>query len=258
MAEEYSDKFPGQNESNYGFPFVEVTPLENTNKKKASVNKEPIIENDPPKAEKEPISIKESIKPAPMVKKKRSQLPLQFSLVMLILIILSVMAYFLYFIPAGEGDQVALEMVPQKIEPEKLVVEEREPEVLIEPRTEDPESIQESESKKEENLGMKLEVPELVPAPVKSISGGINKVTQKASVPQYFIIVSSTASEKVALEQAQELINNNNNEVWVIYPYGETTNYRLAIGKYSALAEATEALEKRKADFDASIWILKY
>jgi uncharacterized protein (UPF0333 family) len=257
MAEEYSDKFQGQNESNYGFPFVEVTPLENTNKKKASVNKEPIIENAPPKAEKEPISIKESIKPAPMVKKKRSQLPLQFSLVMLILIILSVMAYFLYFIPEGEGDQEALEMVPQKIEPEKLAVEEREPELLIEPRAEDPESIQEEESKGEENLGVKSELS-AAPAPVASISGGINKVTQKATVPEYFIIVSSTASEKVALEQAQELINNNNNEVWVIYPYGETTNYRLAIGKYSALAEATEALEKRKADFDASIWILKY
>jgi hypothetical protein len=92
---------------------------------------------------------------------------------------------------------------------------------------------------------------------VTSLGGSINKVTQKASVPEYFIIVSSTGSEKVALEEAQKLIDNKN-EVWVIYPYGETTNYRLAIGKYSALAEATEALAKIKADFDASIWILKY
>jgi hypothetical protein len=147
MAEEYSDKFPGQNESNYGFPFVEVTPLENTNKKKTSVSKEPLIENAPLKAEKEPISTKESIKPALIVKKKRSQLPLQFSLVMLILIILSVMAYFLYFIPKGEGDMEAMEIIPQKIEPEKIVIEEKEPELLIESRAEDTENIQEGESK---------------------------------------------------------------------------------------------------------------
>jgi hypothetical protein len=256
MVEEYSDKFPGQNENNYGFPFVEVTPLENTNKKKVSAIIEPIIENTPMKPDNKPISIKENIQAASSVKKKRSQLPLQFSLVMLILIILSVMAYFLYFIPDGERDQDAQDVISQKVEPGKIVVEDKEPELPVESKVEEAEYSQEGEGKEDEemeNNSVALAAPPTVPV----ISGTINKVTQKAAVPEYFIIISSTASEKVALEEAQKLIDNNN-EVWVIYPYGEATNYRLAIGKYSAFPEATEALEKIKADFNASIWILKY
>ncbi|MFD2201281.1 SPOR domain-containing protein [Shivajiella indica] len=256
MAEEYSNKLSDQNESNYGFPFVEVTPLEDSSRKKVSIIKEPKIENTPMKAEDNPISPKESIKPAPLIKKKRSQLPLQFSLVMLILIILSVMAYFLYFYPETKEVQPIQAIVPQKIEPEKVVVEEKKPEVLVESGIEEPEVIQDKEEEvtgNEDNTIEKIEEPS--PIPIKS--GSINKVTGKAAFPEYYIIASSTISEKVALEEAQKLIDNKN-EVWVIYPYGETSNYRLAIGKFASFNDATQALEKLKADFDASIWILKY
>jgi uncharacterized protein (UPF0333 family) len=256
MAEEYIDKPSDQNENNYGFPFVEVTPLEDTSKKKSSISKEPKIESTPIIPEAKPISMKESTEPSLVFKKKRSQLPLQFSLVMLILIILSVMAYFLYFLPNNEEDHFAQAVIPQKVEPENLVVQEKEPEILVENQdmeTENDQNLKEIVEEKSDDVSEAAPAPAAIPLK----SGNINKVTAKAAVPQYFIIVSSTASEKVALEEAQKLIDNNN-EAWVIYPYGETTNYRLAIGKYAAFAEATEAMEKRKADFDASIWILKY
>ena len=256
MAEEYTDRPSDQNESNYGFPFVEVTPLQDTSIKKKIINEQAKIEIPPLKPEDNPISIKESIQPSLLNKKKRSQLPLQFSLVMLILIILSVMAYFLYFLPNNEEDQFTQAIIPKRDEPENIVLEDKGPEILVEDQAEETEDDQTIKEIGEEERD---EVSEAVPAPaaIPLKSGNINKVIAKAAVPVYFIIVSSTASEKVALEEGQKLIENNN-EVWVIYPYGEITNYRLAIGKFSAFAEATEAMEKRKADFDASIWILKY
>lgn len=256
MAEENKDKLSIQNENNYGFPFVEVTPLEETSKKNTFSYEDPEREKKSLMSEEKPALIKESKHSSVLIKKKRSQLPLQLSLVMIILIILSVMAYFLYFLPENKEDQFEQAIIPPKVELEEEAVKEIVPELPAESQKEEGVNDEKVEETVEEVAEVVKEEP-----PVLSIetvkTGNINKVTSKSGAPEYFIIVSSTVSEKVALEEAQKLIDKNN-EVWLIYPYGETTNFRLAIGKYAAFAEATEALEKRKADFDASIWILKY
>jgi cytoskeletal protein RodZ len=256
MAEDNKDKLSIQSENNYGFPFVEVTPLEENSKKNTFSYEEPEREEKPVMSEEKPALIKEIKQSSVLVKKKRSQLPLQLSLVMIILIILSVMAYFLYFLPENNEGQFEQAFIPPKVELEEEPVKEIVPELPAESQKEESENDEKLEETVEEVAEVVKEAsPPLSDSPLKT--GNINKVTSKSGAPEYYIIVSSTVSEKVALDEAQKLIDKNN-EVWLIYPYGETTNFRLAIGKYSAFAEATEALEKRKEDFDASIWILKY
>jgi hypothetical protein len=256
MAEENKDKLSNLNENDYGFPFVEVTPLEENSIKNTFSYEEPEKEKKLDMPEERPALFKETKQSSVLIKKKRSQLPLQLSLVMIILIILSVMAYFLYFLPENEEDKFDQAIIPPKVELEEEAVQEIVPEIPVELQKEEGGSDQMvNETVEEVGELMTEESSSTTQLPGKT--GIINKVTSKSGVPEYFIIVSSTASEKVALEESQKLIDKNN-EVWLIYPYGETSNYRLAIGKYSAFAEATEALEKRKAEFDASIWILKY
>jgi hypothetical protein len=256
MAEENKDKLSAQNENDYGFPFVKVTPLKakEDQSNKAEEIQEPQIENIENKDEFPKIE-KQISSNSPFVKKKRSQLPLQFSLVMLILIILAAMAYFLYFLPDAEIDGPKSEPVERVGGMENITEQaDRENDQIVTDGSEDigqdEELIMEEE---EEPLSDVIQDPQPLPLG----DSNIFQVRQGSSPPQYYVIISSTTSEQVALKQTGELKDKNIN-VWLIYPYGETTNYRLSIGKYTALADASQALEKFKADFGASIWILKY
>lgn len=251
MAEENKDKFSEQNESDYGFPFVEITPLKAKEKKskpeiteKIEIKKSGEAEETTPKMEKQIVSH------APSEKRKRSQLPLQFSLVMLILIILSAMAYFLYFLPETElksSSPSSLELVEKSVEVEEddIVKEEDTLNAVEEPVNEAKDEDETIES-----------IPQQV-SPTLAKAGNVIKVTQRGNSVQYYLIVSSTPSEKVALEQAEN-IKQKNTDVWVIYPYGDITNYRLSIGQFSTFGEASTAMEKSRAEFGESIWILKY
>ncbi|WP_291787583.1 SPOR domain-containing protein [Cecembia sp.] len=257
MAEEKKDKLSGQNENDYGFPFVKVTPLKTIKdqdpQKEEVKNEEMVKKNEI----EEPATIEKQITSHTIsAKKKRSQLPLQFSLVMLILIILAAMAYFLYFLPdpelEGQSTAENMEMMDD-VEVEGKQEEDGTDSQL----TEELESseIEEEEAAEivEETVQAVVQEPEAIPAS----GGNLFQVRESSSPPQYYIIVSSTSSEAVAMDQVNELKDKKIN-LWLIYPYGETTNYRLAIGKYPALSDATQALEGLKADFGSSIWILKY
>lgn len=257
MAEEKKDKLSGQNENDYGFPFVKVTPLEkikDQDSQKEDVKKEELVEEN--KIEEAAVIEKQITSHTISSKKKRSQLPLQFSLVMLILIILAAMAYFLYFLPDAE-----LEDKPTAENME--MVEEVELEGNQDDLVTDAQASGEEESPEMEEMEAAEIVEETVPAvvpdsePAPASGSNLFRVRERSSPPQYYIIVSSTSSEAVAMDQVNELKDKNIN-LWLIYPFGETTNYRLAIGKYPALSDATQALEGLKADFGSSIWILKY
>lgn len=252
MAEENKDKFSEQNESDYGFPFVDITPLKAKEEKKTKpevpesieLKKAEEQEETAPKMEKQIVSHSSS------ERKKRSQLPLQFSLVMLILIVLSAMAYFLYFLPESEMESrppSSVELVEKAAEMEEDQTGGSE-EVADAPTESETESIEEEEVI--ENVSQQ-------PSPTVANAGNVYRVNQRAASVQYYLIVSSTPSEKVALEQAESL-KQKNTDVWVIYPYGENTNYRLSIGQFSSFGEASSAMEKSKAEFGDSIWILKY
>lgn len=254
MAEEKKEKFSEQNESDYGFPFVEITPLKAKEESKARALNQKVEEPKQPEIPSiNPIKIeKQTAGPTPIATRKRSQVPLQFSLVMLILIILSAMAYFLYFLPEGEKQK----QMPSRVElVEKAEESGADLDLLVEgDEVEEVIGVTETEDKPVETI------PEFVqeqPSPSVLGPGTVHRITERGASVRYFIIVSSTPSQKVALEQAESLLKNNA-DVWVIYPFGDNANYRVSISQFPVFADALTAMEKSKAEFGESIWILKY
>lgn len=176
-------------------------------------------------------------------------MPLQFSLVMLILIILGAMAYFLYFLPETEP-------TPSVSEVEEPVEEVVEAEMPFE-TVEEPLVAFEEEDLAEEEIEQIVEEPQSTAVVSAQTSGRVFQVRERSTPEQYHIIIASMPTEQVAKDRAEDLVKANR-DVWIIYPYGEISNYRLSIGKYPAFADASQALENLKAEFGASIWILKY
>ena len=64
-------------------------------------------------------------------------------------------------------------------------------------------------------------------------------------------------SERLAREEADKYLGLNKN-TWIIFPYGDIRNYRIAVGKFDNIESATEAWETAKGEFGEAIWILKY
>ena len=259
MAEENKEKLTGQSENDYGFPFAKVTPLKAKSESRIDTDEiEPIVPKEAAGEKVETVEIKKQIKAQTSARKnKSSHLPLQFSLVMLILIILSAMAYFLYFLPEEERQFGFLEALKKSGEIE-VKLEDATAESDVEELSAF-EAIEETPLEDQEYIIEEEEAQVVVQdtVPVMSAAGNIFEVKERSSSVNYYIIVSSTPSMQFAMSQAKDFQLKNKN-VWIIFPYGENRNYRLSIGKFDALADATDALENLKAEYGASIWILKY
>ncbi len=90
-----------------------------------------------------------------------------------------------------------------------------------------------------------------------SVPGTIVRIDSKADRPQYFIVVGSLPNERLALDEAKNY-QGKAAEIFLIAPYEESRNYRLAVGKYSSFKSAAEDLERIKSNYSESLWILKY
>lgn len=88
-------------------------------------------------------------------------------------------------------------------------------------------------------------------------AGTLIRVESKAARPTYFIIVGSLPNERLALEEAPQY-QNRVPALYLITPYDDTRNYRLAIGSFGSFTKANEELERIKADYTEALWILKY
>jgi hypothetical protein len=88
-------------------------------------------------------------------------------------------------------------------------------------------------------------------------AGTLIRVESKTERPTYFIIVGSLPNERLALEEAPQY-QNRVPAVYLITPYDNTKNYRLAIGSFGSFTKANEELERIKADYTEALWILKY
>lgn len=89
------------------------------------------------------------------------------------------------------------------------------------------------------------------------VTGNLIRIESKAERPQYFIIVGSLPSEKLAIEEATVYFGRTS-DVYLIMPYEGVSNYRLAIGKFGSFKTAAEELEKIKSQYSEALWILKY
>lgn len=228
----------------YGFPFVEIVPVR-------PISNEPIVEASVPITEK-PLEELKSIEiqrrekiisrpTALLEKKKKSKSPLLLSLILSMAVIMMAMAYLLYFLPNQKEEEpnliseeiVNVEITPILIEEEILMEEEND---LAEPIEVTDVLVDESEE---------LNMAEIIP------------ITEKGSLPSFYIIAGSLSNERLAKTEAKKILEKVTT-VWLISPTGNTRNYRISVGKYDNLPSAKEALQKAKLEFDESLWILKH
>lgn len=89
------------------------------------------------------------------------------------------------------------------------------------------------------------------------VSGTLVRVSEKASRPQFYIIVGSLPNEAMALEEANKYMDRAKT-LYLILPYEEATNYRLAISTSTGWTTINKELAEVKDQYTEDLWILKY
>lgn len=250
------EKTPDQEskDKDYGFPFVDVQPIqgkrqedipttvsqvsaEASSKEVLDKEKGAVLEQEAALPEAETISIPEQRIEAAGIqhkaKEKKSSMPMVISLLFLIVLILAAMAYFLYLEPGKTEETLA----DKKEEVQKEEAQEYG-------------NVWESEEAEVQEQSS----PEEVVVP----SGGLlTVINSRASSPRYFVVISSLPSEESARKIAQHYLDKGVS-LWMVFPFGENTNYRLAVGQFDDIETASKAVEEAKPTYGESIWILKY
>lgn len=136
------------------------------------------------------------------------------------------------------------------------------------------ESVQESENIPEEvtsqvteNQDTTEEIPQAQnPNPPSAETGttiernenkSLTRIESREDRSRYFIVVGSLPSERLAVEKSAEYWDRAS-ELYLITPYEDSPNYRLAIGRYYSFSQANQALSEIKDDYSEALWILKY
>ncbi|WPR76674.1 hypothetical protein [Algoriphagus sp. NG3] len=89
------------------------------------------------------------------------------------------------------------------------------------------------------------------------VSGNLVRVTEKGDRPQFYIIVGSLPNEALALKEAEQY-KNRAETIYLIMPYEDATNYRLAISTSRGWTAINEELTRIKDQYTEDLWILKY
>lgn len=88
-------------------------------------------------------------------------------------------------------------------------------------------------------------------------SGTLVRIESKKERPQYFIVVGSLPNEALAVKEAAQYYDRAPT-LYLIIPYDDVTNYRLAIGAFGSFNSAAAELERAKGLYTEALWILKY
>ena len=83
------------------------------------------------------------------------------------------------------------------------------------------------------------------------------RIENKAANARFFIVIGSFGSEDEAMRFIQK-IGNKFPEYYLVYPFDKNPNYRLAMGSYTNLNDASIKLTALKAESANSYWILNY
>ncbi|MEN2283450.1 hypothetical protein AAGF08_14990 [Algoriphagus sp. SE2] len=83
------------------------------------------------------------------------------------------------------------------------------------------------------------------------------RVEGKSDRPQYFIVVGSLPNERMAIDESEQYLDRVSS-IYMILPYEDVRNYRLAIGSFTSFRKASEELEAIKDQYTEALWILKY
>jgi hypothetical protein len=90
-----------------------------------------------------------------------------------------------------------------------------------------------------------------------SSPGTVNRINSKEARARFFVIIGSFGSEQETLRYIENL-NGRFPEYHLIAPYDQSTNFRLAVGKYASWNEASVELQRIKSVYPKDYWILNY
>lgn len=257
--------------SDYGLPFVEVTPLKQAQSTPKSVAEEtpkvaPIDVKDVKKQTIQSIKVKsiaqaeEPVVPKAMaaVEKKKSSNTWIWIAASLALAVVAVI-----LLQMNSTDTT----IPEAESAPELVAETTPAIPPVEEATITNSSTSNDENQSTDNQSDIANVETLVPTPDTSpqngttidnnATGTIVRVTERGERPQFYIVVGSLPSEAMALKEAAKYYDRTQT-IYLIMPYEDSKNYRLAINRSIGFTAMTEELQRVKDQYQESLWILKY
>ncbi len=82
-------------------------------------------------------------------------------------------------------------------------------------------------------------------------------VVESSNFSNHYIVVESWQTPRMAKMRAEELAKNN--QVYIIPPFGNSSNYRIAVAVYPGLEQAARELNRVRVQFDnQEVWVLAY
>lgn len=85
----------------------------------------------------------------------------------------------------------------------------------------------------------------------------LTPITSKGEKKRFFLVIASLPNESLIKDFAAKMTIRPTT-MYLINPYIDSPNYRLAIGKFDSWNAASDELAKVKAQYAADLWILNY
>ncbi len=92
-------------------------------------------------------------------------------------------------------------------------------------------------------------------APTNPVS--LTPITAKGEKKRFFLVIASLPTETLIKDFAAKMTVRPA-AMYLITPYTDSPNYRLAVGKFDSWNAASEELNRVKAQYAADLWILNY
>lgn len=276
MASKTSDNSQWTDPKDYGLPFVEITPLHpepvSKEENKGPVKEEVVQKPEPEKKEifqeTKPVvaEVGPELKPEPekyatipgeakeIPEKKSSNSWVWIAAVLAIAIV----GVIIFQIQKGGTFNTS----ENSSETESEIVENNQNQVAEELKNTQAQEIQIPENQQTITDSISIQIqPAQTPQTGTTIeskqSGTLVRIESKKERPQYFIVVGSLPSEALAVKEAA-LYYDRAPTLYLILPYDDVKNYRLAIGAFGSFSSAAAELERAKGLYTEALWILKY
>ncbi len=85
----------------------------------------------------------------------------------------------------------------------------------------------------------------------------LTPITSKGEKKRFFLVIASLPNESLIKDFAAKMTVKPTT-MYLINPYKDSPNYRLAIGKFDTWNAASDELTKMKSQYAADLWILNY
>lgn len=274
MTSKNSDNSQWPDPKDYGLPFVEITPLhpEPISSEKKSINdeliqkpevsievvhaeSESVVAETEPELKSEPESVFIQPIESKEISKKKSSNSWVWITAILALAIVGVIVYQIQKGSPGNTTDNASETKSSSLETNQNQVSE-------ELKNTPSQEIQTPENQQIITDSTSIEIqPAQTPQTGTTIesnqSGTLVRIESKKERPQYFIVVGSLPSEALAVKEAAQYYDRAQT-LYLILPYDDVNNYRLAIGAFGSFTSAAAELERAKGLYTEALWILKY